>query len=319
MPDSHSTRPERGVQAAFSWTRPAGCLLLVLAVALFYVWMAGVPDRRELGARMVDLRFDPVHATVEAGSPLRVAGAWSVSSDDPRFGGVSALAVDQGALLAITDRGALMRFPKPAAGMGRAIVRELPGGPRDGRFNAFRDAEAIVKDPIGRGWWIAFENVHELWLFDEPFRKALQRVELAAVGLRPNWGIEGLAGDGSDLLQFAEDGRHVVRITTHRQQLEPIEGSGEPLSDVAGLGSGRFIAIERRVTPLGFAHALVLLRKAPGEYATERRFRFGATPIDNFEAIAVDRSAGGTRLWLMTDDAFQRPFRTLLVAIDLQE
>ena len=33
--------------------------------------------------------------------------------------------------------------------------------------------------------------------------------------------------------------------------------------------------------------------------------------------VAVERrTGGGLRLWLMTDDNFQSPFRTLLIALD---
>ena len=43
----------------------------------------------------------------------------------------------------------------------------------------------------------------------------------------------------------------------------------------------------------------------------------GLGPLDNAEALAAEPIAGGTRLWLMTDDNFRWPMRTLLVALDL--
>ena len=42
------------------------------------------------------------------------------------------------------------------------------------------------------------------------------------------------------------------------------------------------------------------------------------SPLDNAEAMAAERLPDGrTRLWIMTDDNFTRPFRTLLIALDL--
>ena len=56
---------------------------------------------------------------------------------------------------------------------------------------------------------------------------------------------------------------------------------------------------------------------AGGGYRLGRRFALPLGPIDFPEALAVERRADGSRrLWLMTDDNFQRPFRTLLVALD---
>jgi hypothetical protein len=50
---------------------------------------------------------------------------------------------------------------------------------------------------------------------------------------------------------------------------------------------------------------------------TDRKeLRLGA--LDNIEGIAVESRAGGsTRLWMISDDNFQRPLRTLLLAVDL--
>ena len=316
--DSRSTVAERRVQPAFTVLTLAGCLLLLLTIDFFVGWLARLPDRRELGERVAELRLDPVRVSLDGDAPFRVAGAWKVSSDDPRVGGVSALALDSGALVALTDRGSLIRFPRPSRERVRATIRELPSGPRSGEYNAYRDSEAIIADPAGRGWWVAFEHVDELWLFDQPIRRALQRVDLRPLGMRSNYGIEALASDGSDLLLFAEDGRRLIRMGRPRPRLER-SGSGPPISDAAKIGGGKLVAIERRLTPLGFANSLVLLGRTGEGYATARQFRIRASPLDNFEAIAVDRSAGGTRLWLMTDDGFDRPFRTLIVAIDVRE
>ena len=180
-----------------------------------------------------------------------------------------------------------------------------------------RDSEALVRDSRGRGWWVAFENHHQLWLFDPGFGRALQRIDLGRRGWRANRGIEGLAADGPALLLLHEDGDHLLRVTGTRARSIRIAGARGRVSDVAAIGPGRYFAVERRVTPMGFRNALVSLEKSGSGYRFGRRIALPLGPFDNVEAIAVERRAGGgLRLWLMTDDNFQRPLRTLLIALD---
>jgi hypothetical protein len=68
---------------------------------------------------------------------------------------------------------------------------------------------------------------------------------------------------------------------------------------------------------MGFRNALVSLEKSGSGYRFGSRIPLPLGPFDNVEAIAVERRAGGgLRLWLMTDDNFQPPLRTLLIALD---
>ena len=71
------------------------------------------------------------------------------------------------------------------------------------------------------------------------------------------------------------------------------------------------------MTPFGFRNALVSLEKAGPGYRFGRRIALPLGPFDNVEAIAVEALPGGKRrLWLMTDDNFQPPLRSLLIALD---
>ena len=58
-------------------------------------------------------------------------------------------------------------------------------------------------------------------------------------------------------------------------------------------------------------------RSLPGDRLGAAASRSALGPLDNAEALAAEPIAGGTRLWLMTDDNFSWPMRTLLVALDL--
>ena len=310
-------KPEREKQQGFRIGELAAVLLLLAAIAAFDRLLASIPDRRELGWRSSPIAFDPVGLDPEAFAPLRLRGAWRLSGADPRLGGVSSLALDDGRLVALTDSGAVIRFHPPGRGSSTAWIGELPGGPGPAGFKRNRDSEALVRDPVGRGWWVAFENRHQLWLYDRAFGRALARIDLGRRGWRPNRGIEGAAPEGTSLLLLHEKGDSLIRLDGQRARVVAIASAGERIADVAPLGPGRMIAVERRLTPLGFRNALVMLDRAGAGYRFGRRLPLGLGSLDNVEAIAAERLPGGKlRLWLMTDDNFQPPLRTMLIALD---
>jgi len=176
--DSVEMKAEPEVQQRFSVLRLAGMATIFAITLSAHAVFRTLPDREELGPRMAELRFEPVRFDAESFAPLRVAGAWKIESDDPRFGGLSALAFDNGTFVALTDSGAVVRFARPAGPSGTAIVRELPGGPGDPNRKMNRDSEALVQDPDGRGWWVAFETRNELWLYNDTFTRELTRLTI---------------------------------------------------------------------------------------------------------------------------------------------
>jgi hypothetical protein len=277
------------------------------------------PDREELGARVSTLRLMPADWTAADVAPLRLAGAWEITSDDPRVGGVSALALDDGRFVALTDSGAVLRFPRPSAGRVQVLVSELPGGPGNAGFKYNRDSEALVADPLGRGWWVAFETRNQLWLYDRGFARALRRVDFGKARWRRNQGVEGLAPARSGLLLFPENGNGVLLWTGRRAIRLPLKRPLGQISDAARLPGGRLAVLHRQFTVLGFVNAVTFLDPLPrGGFRTARSFRLRGTALDNVEAMAAERLASGqTRLWLMTDDNLQPPLRTLLVALDV--
>lgn len=318
MRDPQSIDAERGVQPRFSKFGPLAFLLLPLCVLLFAWVLVLTPDRDELGPRAARIGFDPVKLDLAAFAPLRLAGAWAVSSDDPRFGGISALAVQGGELLALSDSGVAIRFPKPTSGESSALIGELPDGPANPRFKRHRDTEALLADPFGRGWWVAFEVHHELWLYDPRLQRALQRVRLGADRWPVNSGIEALAAVEDGLLAVPEDGRSIIRIRGSQALQAPVHGQKVRVSDAASLPNGEVLLLERRMTWRGFANALVALGQDGQRFSAARRLRLPLGPLDNAEALAAEPLPGGAvRLWLMTDDNFQPPLRTLLIALDV--
>ena len=113
MRDLEPMDPERPVQRKFRKAPLAGGLLLLAGILAFDRWMPASPNRTELGWRNAPIALTPVRFDAGGFAPLRLAGAWQLTSDDRRLGGVSALAVDRGRLLALTDSGVLIRFAAP--------------------------------------------------------------------------------------------------------------------------------------------------------------------------------------------------------------
>ena len=305
------------MQPKFSIGWLFAALALLAAIGLFDRWLATFPDRAELGSRVARIDAVPVDFDAEGFAPFRLAGAWALTSDDPRFGGVSALAIEDGRLLALSDSGVVIRF---SPSRRSALISELPDGPGANRFKINRDSEALVANPRGRGWWVAFENRDELWLYNRTFTRALQRIWLGKRSWRINSGIEGAVAEGESLLLLHEGGDNLIRVTGTRARNLPIAGAVARLSDAIDLGGGRMLIVERRLTPLGFRNALVEFERTRSGYRLGRRYRLPLGSRDNVEAAAVEGlPGGGRRLWLMTDDNFHGRMRTLLIALDLPD
>ena len=288
-------------------------LIVALLVVGAHRWFAGLPDRVQAADSQAIVRFDPVQLAAVGFAPLQIAGAWRVTSAEPRMGGVSALAVDGTGLLALTDSGVLIQLPKPIAPTGIARFRDLPTGPGRAFYKAGRDSEALALDAAGQGWWVAFENAHSAWLFDRDFRRVIQKVDLAPLGWRANKGAEGVVSDRHGVVLFPESGAEMVRIEPRGIQRIALSNPFGRLSDASLLPDGRIVVLTRSVSPMGFSARLALLDQA----ALRPLARLALGRLDNAEAIATEPLAGGgTRLWVMTDNDYRRRVPTLLIALD---
>jgi hypothetical protein len=272
-------------------------------------------DRGERPDARAEIIFTPARIADNAAAPLRIAGAWRLTSSEPRMGGVSALAVDRGDLVALTDSGVVIRFAKPAHPRQIAEFRDLPAGPGAARSKAGRDSEALAGDVAGKGWWVAFENRHSAWLFDRDFKEVKQRIALGQLGWNENKGAEGVLSTPGELLLFPESGDEIVRAGPNGA-LERVllDNSYGRLADAAVLPDGRIVVVARNYSPAGFSARLLLLEGK--RLVPLADLRLGR--LDNPEALAAERLPGGiTRLWIMTDNDYRRRVPTLLIALDL--
>jgi hypothetical protein len=309
---------ERGMQLSFSKTDLFQSLAVAVSILLFAAWQTRQPDRFELGWQSRWLRFEPVAIDSLRPGELRPAGAWAVTSDDPRFGGVSALALVRDQFVALTDSGVIVRFGKPQALLQRSMIGELPAGPGRRGFKFNRDSEAFAADPRGRGWWVTFENRNELWLYDLEFRRALKRVRLGRARFPENRGLESAVVVGATLLLVPEDGTSMITLGEGSPTSLPITNPAGRVSDAASLPSGELLVVNRRATLTGFRNSVALLEKRAERFRYTTRMTLRVGRLDNVEAVAPELLPNGrVRLWLMSDDNHQRPLRTLLIAVDL--
>src|SRR5687768_15920565 len=103
------------------------------------------------------VRFTPV--PLSEGNPglkrlgaLAFLGAWTLTSNDPRIGGLSALHVEAGAALAMSDAGWRIRFPlPPRRGPVRAGIAMIEQGPGPLGDKSNRDIESLVVEK-GVAW-----------------------------------------------------------------------------------------------------------------------------------------------------------------------
>jgi hypothetical protein len=310
--------PEPAMQRRFSIAALVAALAIFAAVLGVHTYSLTLPDRLKVGGAAAELRFDPVRFNPSGFAPLRLLGAWRITSHHPGLGGISALALDGGELLALTDSGVVMRFPKPGSLLAVVSVRDLPDGPGDPDFKMNRDSEAFARDPGGRGWWVAFENSDELWLYDYQFRRALERRPIPTKRLAFNKGIEGLASSGSDLLLLPEEGGRVLRLGSGGWTEIPLDFAARRSSDLAALPDGSLLAIERDLSIHGIENSLVRLTPCAAGYCLDWRKRLPVGLIDNVEGVAVEPlPSGSARLWMVTDDDSAPPRRTVLIAAEL--
>jgi hypothetical protein len=316
MPDSRLNEPERGLQRPFRKSPILNGLMVAVIALAAYLPIRALPDRQQLSSRVISLNFQPI-ALPETDSPLRLAGAWVMTADDPRFGGLSALAVDGRRFIAVSDLGAVLRFDPPSAARPRVNISDLAEGPGPAGRKTSRDAESLVRDPRGRGWWIGYEQRHSLWLYDDSFRLARAAIAIRRTAWWRNRGIEALIPDGDELLAIAENGREAIRVDgrgIHDARL----AAGWDIADAARAPDETAWLLLRAKGRDGITQAVAPLLPSGEGYRIGEVWPLPKAAFDNYEGMTImPKPGGGWRFWLVTDDGHRFRARTLLVALDL--
>ena len=322
MSDSQCSEAEPALQQTFSFSNIFNSLLLAGAIAAFAFWIRDLPNREPGPSRLIPVSASPVDTGNWTIAGARLAGAWRLRAEDQRFGGLSALVFDRGALLALSDSGVTVRFPPPARRTQQlpARIADLPDGPGDPRLKASRDSEALVGDGDGN-WWVAFEVHHWLWIYLKDFATGFWAVNLEEQGLATNKGVEALVRlDANQLAAFPEAGHDVLLITLDPRRVDRIavDGLGGDVSDAAMLPDGRLLILRRAFGLDGISARIDLVTREGKRWRALPVASLSTGSLSNFEGVAASPLAnGGTRLWLVSDDDFRPGGRTLLVALDL--
>jgi hypothetical protein len=318
MSESHLNLPERLVQRLFMKARLFSGLTVGAAVLLLFVPMHRLAQRRIRPDALAPLVAAPVDLP-QAGSPFEVAGAWRLTTRDWRSGGLSALAIDGNLFVGISDLGAAVVFDRPRPGPLAIHLTSLRDGPGDDGRKESRDAESLMADPRGRGWWVGFEQQHSLWLYDHAFRKASIVIDLRGRGWGANRGIEALIQDGDALLALAENGRDGVRVDRAGSRNLRIE-AGTDIADAARAPDGSAWVLLRSKDLGGISQWIAPLVRTRTGFRTGARRVVPKLAFDNYEGMAIEAGPkGGLRFWLVTDDGHWFHARTLLVALDLPQ
>jgi hypothetical protein len=151
-------------------------------------------------------------------------------------------------------------------------------------------------------------------LYHREFSRALERIDLGRRRWPRNRGIEAMLAEPGGFLLLPEAGTEIIRLSAVRMRRLLLGNPAGRLSEAVRLPDGRVIVLARRAGLGGFHSALVPL--LPGD-RLGKPIALGLRPLDNAEALAAEPIAGSTRLWLMTDDNFRWPMRTLLIALDI--
>lgn len=323
------------------WLRPlflAGALLLLATV------ISPGPPVPMPGSGEAPLVYTPI--PLDAGDPgrrdvgrLRFLEGWTLDSPDERLGGLSALHVENGEAIAVSDVGMLLTFPLPGVSAAPRIrFQPVEQGPGTGRTRFTRDSEGL--QVAGDRLWLSFERYNAVWRYDRASLRAQSGAQPEAMR---RW--RGRNSGPESIVRLA-DGRFLV-IAEGRNDGAPTSEAalfaGDPsvpgtpairllyrrppgfrATDAALLPDGRLLILNRSIAGLRLSARLVV--------ADLRGLRAGGTiegrevatleaplVVDNMEGLSVTTEEGRTIVWLLSDDDFMRLFRhTLLLKFELR-
>lgn len=325
-------------------SRPGRVAFLLLALCVLATNIPRPPAPPPPGPAAATLYAAPVPLDARNRSRRRLGallylGGWELRSDSARFGSISAMHVEDGAVTALSDGGTLFRFAVPRrAGAERVLMLPLRDGPGPAARKMNRDTEAmVVRGPF---LWAAFERHNMVWRYRRADLAASASAQPAPMRRwRANTGAEAMArlADGrflvfseglndlkptSEAVLFdgdpAEPGTRAARLSYRRVP-------GYRVTDAAALPDGRLILLNRRFAWLEGFSAVVTVAETgnlrAGATIAGREIAVLRQPVsvDNMEALSVTREHGRTIVWIASDDNFFPLQRTLLLKFALVE
>lgn len=249
--------------------------------------------------------------------------ALTLQSDDPDFGGLSALELtDDGmAFVAVTDRarfvtGQLQRSGGSLAGVSDIQITEMRGTRPGPLPDGAADAEGLALSPDG-DLFVSFEAYQRIWAYASVTARARGMPRHADFAQMPgNGALEALAiaPDGALYTLPEHSGRRDWAIPLYRLDgavwnivaLLPRSGGFQPVGADFG-PDGHLYLLERMFrAPIGFASRIRRFTMQNGRIQAEQTLF--QTPVGrhgNLEGLSVWRDgAGKIRLTMVSDDNF---------------
>jgi hypothetical protein len=319
---------------------------ILLVLALFVLLMSGrhkdpTPPVQSgpLPISIRPLSLSEAEPTRDMFGPLRLTGAWELTSPREVFGGISALTVrPDGWLIGLSDSGELFELPHEGEVGGR--VRALPRAPEEQDWPRWRmDSESLTYDPHSGRYWVGFEHLQRICGYAPDFAALEGCVTPAPLQDWPKTGsIESLLriGEGR-FLAIAEmavnrsgafqvllwQGDPVSPGAAPPVRLSYRAPSGYRPTDALWLGGDRLLVLNRRLTAAeGFTARISLVRIPSLRSGIELKGAVVArleapAPADNFEALALGWEGRQPVMWVASDDNRFFFQRTLLLRFAL--
>jgi hypothetical protein len=263
-----------------------------------------------------------LRGNLPATGALRLEGAWQILGHARMLGTLSALAQTRSGLVAVGDRGGIVRFPRPDrpgpwhAQAARLVNLEWT------KYHYPTDAEAVMVDPACGDLVVAYEDAPTLERFSPDLARH-SRIPLPVLAEWPD-------NEGPEAMTRLTDGRTVVVGETYARWLDrtrhpglvfpsvphPFESpahfelvmpAGYQPSELAQMPDGRLLALGRHFGVTGFRSVIVMFSPddiRPGATITPREIaRIDDSRIrDNYEGMTVTREADGSQMiWLISD------------------
>lgn len=294
---------------------------------------------------MIPIQLDPQNPALARVGRLTYLSGFELRSTDPRFGGLSGLALISGGnvLYAISDRGYWVRASLQHDAEGRLVAMrewslgELLTPEGDAVSGLLIDAEGLTSGPDG-SFIVSFERVHRLWRYPPPpaaFSSPPRPLPVPAeLDHAPsNGGIEGVTvlRDGRILIvteEYRNPDGSVKGWLIRDDQFEPLSylpSAGFSPTDLATLANGDVLVLERHYSRLtGVAIRIKLLSAAsirPGSQLKGEEIAALAPPlaVDNFEGMAVREDPKlGTLIYIISDNNYSLLQKTYLLQFRLE-